>query len=124
MKCVSPALGALTAIGLAVFPLALPILASDCDFDCEGSSGPCNPMHVDVEVDCGATRCHVKVKLSGAAGSASNESDQDTGSNNEIRLCVGASPNECCVTVSPCFGSDWGDVGSSCAALCHECTSP
>lgn len=121
MKCFPKLFVTIAVACTGAICLAIPPNVNDCDFNCTGSGGPCDGTSVHVEVDCGATRCHIVVKISGPAGDASSEQDQDKDSNNAITVCAGDPPNRCCVEVSPCFGSDWEDVGSSCAALCHEC---
>lgn len=109
---------------LAVTFLSVPLGLSawaDCNVNCSAGSGPCNGAGGTVSIDCGSTRCTVTVDINGNGGSGFKREEVGIGSDTPVTACITGPSGTCCVSAAPCGGSDWGDAGSSCAALCSEC---
>lgn len=94
---------------------------ADCNVNCSAGSGPCNGVGGTVSIDCQGTRCTVEVDVNGNGSNGFKRQEVDIDSTTPVTACLTSSQGTCCVSAAPCSGSDWGDAGSSCAALCSEC---
>jgi len=97
------------------------VISGDCQVYCTGGGGgPCDGVYGDLEIDCGSTRCSYEFSVGGNGGEVGTSQGQVSASDTSPITACTSDPN-CCMDIYPCSGSDWGDVGSGCEALCSDC---